>query len=67
MVHEVEIDQGFVNDAFGDEGGAKQLNKILSNKLDGLLEAINDGLWAQALTPWPHMKLTRQQPRCQCH
>lgn len=48
LVHEVVIDQSFVNDVFGDDGGAKQLNKILNNKLDEVLEAINDGLWAQA-------------------
>ncbi|HNG60080.1 MAG TPA: type I restriction-modification enzyme R subunit C-terminal domain-containing protein, partial [Cellvibrionaceae bacterium] len=48
LVHEVVIDQSFVNDVFGDDGGAKQLNKLLNNKLDEVLEAINDGLWVQA-------------------
>lgn len=48
LVHEVVIDQSFVNYVFGDDGGAKQLNKVLNNKLDEVLEAINDGLWAQA-------------------
>lgn len=48
LVHEVVIDQQFVNACFADDGGAKQLNKVLNNQLDRVLDAINDALWAQA-------------------
>lgn len=47
LVHEVVIDQQFVNACFADDGGAKQLNKVLNNQLDRVLDAINDALWEQ--------------------
>ena len=46
-MHEVVIDQQFVNACFTDDGGAKQLNKVLNNQLDTVLDAINDALWEQ--------------------
>lgn len=45
LVHEVIIDWDFVNNRFGDQGGAKQLNRVLGNQLDKVLEALNDELW----------------------
>ncbi len=48
LVHEVIIDREFVNVRFGEQGGAKQLDKVLGNQLDTVLEALNDGLWQQA-------------------
>lgn len=47
LVHEVVIDHQFVNTCFADDGGAKQLNKVLGNQLDRVLDAINDSLWEQ--------------------
>jgi len=46
LVHEVVIDQQFINDlpAFG--GGVKQLNKILDDQLDMVLEQLKGHLWA---------------------
>ena len=45
LVHEVIIDREFVNVRFGEQGGAKQLDKVSGNQLDTVLEALNDGLW----------------------
>lgn len=47
LVHEVVVDHTFVNDCFADDGGAKQLDKVLGNQLDKVLDAINDALWQQ--------------------
>jgi len=47
LVHEVIIDHEFVNNRFSEQGGAKQLNKVLADQLDTVLEALNDGLWEQ--------------------
>jgi len=47
LVHEVVVDHQFVNSCFADDGGAKQLNKVLGDQLDTVLDAINDGLWEQ--------------------
>jgi type I restriction enzyme R subunit len=48
LTHEVIIDREFVNHRFADDGGASQLDKILTNQLDTVLEALNDGLWERA-------------------
>ena len=48
LVHEVIIDRDFVNNRFGEQGGAKQLDKVLKNRLDEVLLALNDGLWSNA-------------------
>jgi type I restriction enzyme R subunit len=47
LVHEVIIDRDFINNRFGEKGGAKQFDKILNNQLDTVLEALNDALWEQ--------------------
>jgi type I restriction enzyme R subunit len=44
----VIIEREFVNNRFAWQGGAKQLHKVLSNQLGGVLAALNDGLWALA-------------------
>ena len=38
LVHEVIIDRDFVNNRFAEQGGAKQLNKLLGNQLDTVLD-----------------------------
>ena len=45
LVHEVIIDREFVNQRFADDGGAKQMDKVLDHRLDTVLVAINDSLW----------------------
>ncbi|QLG87625.1 type I restriction-modification system endonuclease [Chitinibacter bivalviorum] len=50
LTHEVVIDRDFVNHAFGKDGGAQQLEKILDNQLPIVLETLADELW-QASEP----------------
>ena len=45
LTHELVIDQRFVNSAFANDGGARQLNKLLGGQLDQVMEALADGLW----------------------
>lgn len=45
LVHEVIIDHEFVNQRFGDQGGAKQLDKVLKGKLDQVLEELGESIW----------------------
>lgn len=47
LVHEVIIDKAFVNQCFADDGGAKQLNKILEDQLDSVLDELNEAIWPQ--------------------
>lgn len=45
LVHEVIIDREFVNNRFADNGGAKQLDKVLGEQLDTVLEELNEAMW----------------------
>lgn len=45
LVHEVIIDRDFVNNRFGEQGGAKQLDKVLGNQLDTVLDELSDAIW----------------------
>lgn len=45
LVHEVIIDRDFVNNRFAEQGGAKQLNKLLGNQLDTVLDELSDAIW----------------------
>ncbi len=45
LVHEVVIDEQFVNSTFASDGGAKQLNKMLGGKLDDVLHGLAETLW----------------------
>lgn len=47
LAFEVIIERGFVNARFADKGGAKQLDKVLGNRLDEVLDEIADHLWQQ--------------------
>jgi type I restriction enzyme, R subunit len=47
LVHEVVIDQDFVNHAFAKDGGVKQLEKILGQQLPVVLETLAESLWPQ--------------------
>lgn len=47
LVHEVIIDRDFVNQRFGDHGGARQLDKVLENQLDTVLEELGEAIWPQ--------------------
>lgn len=48
LVFEVILDQEFVNKRFGDQGGAKQLDKVLNGQLDQVLEELAEGIWPEA-------------------
>lgn len=45
LTHELVIDHGFVNTAFANDGGAKQLDKILTGQLDQVMDELADALW----------------------
>jgi len=45
LVHEVIIDREFVNSRFAEQGGAKQLDKVLGNQLDTVLDELGDAIW----------------------
>lgn len=45
LVHEVIIDREFVNNRFNEQGGAKQLDKVLDNKLDSVLDKLSEAIW----------------------
>jgi type I restriction enzyme R subunit len=45
LVHEVIIDRDFVNNRFAEQGGAKQLDKVLENQLDTVLDELSDAIW----------------------
>ena len=47
LVHEVIIDREFVNHRFADDGGAKQMNKVLGEQLDTVLDELNEAMWPQ--------------------
>jgi type I restriction enzyme R subunit len=47
LVHEVIIDREFVNSRFADHGGARQLDKVLTNQLDTVLEELGEAIWPQ--------------------
>lgn len=48
LVHEVIIDRAFVNQRFADDGGAKQMDRILGEQLDSVLEELNEAMWPNA-------------------
>jgi type I restriction enzyme R subunit len=48
LVHEVVLDEAFVNKAFAQDGGAKQLDKLLGGHLHEVLAELAVGLWPQA-------------------
>lgn len=47
LVHEVIIDRDFVNNRFAEQGGSKQLDKVLGNQLDTVLDELSDAIWPQ--------------------
>lgn len=49
LVHEVIIDREFVNHRFADDGGAKQMDKVLGAQLDTVLEELNEAMWPQRI------------------
>lgn len=48
LTHELVIDRSFVNAAFANDGGAKQLDKLLGGQLDQVMSNLADGLWPRA-------------------
>lgn len=48
LTHEVVIDNDFVNRAFANDGGARQLDKLLGGRLDTVLVELGGGLWPDA-------------------
>ncbi|MCC5796300.1 MAG: type I restriction-modification system endonuclease [Methylophaga sp.] len=47
LVHEVIIDRDFVNQRFAEDGGARQMDKVLGAQLDTVLEELNETMWPQ--------------------
>lgn len=47
LVHEVIIDREFVNNRFSDDGGSKQMDKVLGTQLDTVLEELNEAVWPE--------------------
>ena len=47
LTHEVVVDKHFINQRFATHGGTKTLNKVLNDKLDDVLSAVNDALWPE--------------------
>lgn len=45
LVHEVVIDDQFINDLPAFPGGVKQLEKVLNNQLDNVLGELREHLW----------------------
>lgn len=45
LQYETIVDKQFVNDRFSSTGGVKQFNKVLQNRLDDVLEQVNEELW----------------------
>ena len=48
LTHELVIDHDFVNNAFANDGGAKQLDKLLGGQLEEVMGELASGLWPQA-------------------
>lgn len=48
LTHELVIDHAFVNNAFANDGGAKQLDKLLVGQLDQVMSDLSAALWPQA-------------------
>ena len=48
LTHELVIDHDFVNSAFANDGGAKQLDKLLGGQLEAVMGELASGLWPQA-------------------
>ncbi|AND69515.1 DEAD/DEAH box helicase [Dyella thiooxydans] len=47
LVHEVVVDRPVVQRNFEQDGGAARLDKLLSGRLDDVLQSLNDHLWDQ--------------------
>jgi type I restriction enzyme R subunit len=45
LVHEVIVDEQFINNRFADEGGINRFKKVLDNKLDDVLDELKEHLW----------------------
>jgi type I restriction enzyme R subunit len=45
LTHELVIDHSFVNSAFANDGGAKQLDKLLGGQLQDVMGDLASGLW----------------------
>lgn len=48
LVHEVIIDRDFVNNRFADDGGAKQMDRVLGEQLDTVLDELSEAMWPSA-------------------
>lgn len=48
LKHETVVDQNFLNEAFRQQGGIKQVNKVLDGKLDSVVATLTEALWQKA-------------------
>lgn len=49
LIHEIIIDRDFVNNRFAEQGGARQLDKVLGNQLDSVLDKLSEAIWPQQI------------------
>ena len=45
LVHEVIIDQQFINESFADQGGYQRFDKDMGGDLDNVLSELKNNLW----------------------
>ena len=48
LKHETVVDLNFLNEAFRQQGGIKQVNKVLDGKLDSVVATLSEALWQKA-------------------
>ncbi len=48
LKHETVVDSSFLNEAFRQQGGTKQVDKILGGELDNVVSQLVDALWQKA-------------------
>ena len=47
LKHETVVDHGFLNEAFRQQGGVKQVNKVLGGQLDTVVDTLAQTLWQE--------------------
>ena len=48
LKHETVVDSSFLNEAFRQHGGSKQVDKVLGGQLDAVVRHLSEALWLKA-------------------
>jgi type I restriction enzyme R subunit len=48
LKHETVVDHNFLNEAFRQQGGIKQVDKVLGGQLDAVVTTLSEALWQKA-------------------